>query len=301
MWKTAATAGILLVALGGCAVTQPKTTKTPPKTKIAKSSPAPLPLLDGEFAVPSLSAAEVKVKASWGRVTFSEVESYEEYEKHRELFASLTASQEEKSYKSREFQPFLPNGKWSVGSTWKISNSSVAALMRQLNPNALEGQNVQGGESSHAVLRAVSDTHFDICLRLHVQFEFVDAFFLTPAQLSGHLLVNSQTGAIDYFSLSVPDTKYRNAAFEKHSGSGGVGLGNIAGMSLSGGDEGLLEKSKWTDEIPQDVAEAKLARSAYAMNEIRWLPPKEVLGQAQTDNKPIFAVVLEGALGDQSC
>ena len=72
-------------------------------------------------------------------------------------------------------------------------------------------------------------------------------------------------------------------------------------MELTGGERELVADIDWEHAIEADVARHKLKKVFYKFMDINWVPAGQVLEAARESNKPIFAMVMWGALDDQSC
>jgi hypothetical protein len=172
-----------------------------------------------------------------------------------------------------------------------------------------------GPDGAFAILRAISPSYLDILFRIHAEFYLtpdhadsgwrVDAWY-TPAYFLGRVLVNKQTGTVDYFRLGLATDKSLNVhltvdaspmGFKKQSHD----IVRVDRMELTGGSSGLLEKISWQSALNPAQAEGRLAKVFYKFLEIHWVPFDQVLAQAASRKRPIFAIVSWGATDDQSC
>jgi hypothetical protein len=72
-------------------------------------------------------------------------------------------------------------------------------------------------------------------------------------------------------------------------------------MELVGGNFQAVEAIRWTEQIETAQALDRLGALFYKFKDIHWVPFEQALAAAKVQKKPIFAVVLWGALDDQSC
>jgi hypothetical protein len=171
-----------------------------------------------------------------------------------------------------------------------------------------------GPDGAFGVLRAVSADYLDIVFRLHAEFNLTPREFqhhalpitmwCTPAYFTGEMVVNRKTGAIDYFHLDLPQDRSLNMHFtvfadflkgEQHD------IVRVEHMELTGGDHKAAAEARWDVSIDLAQANAKLAHEFYKFNDIAWVKTDKALAVARESKKPIFAMVLWGALDDQSC
>ena len=72
-------------------------------------------------------------------------------------------------------------------------------------------------------------------------------------------------------------------------------------MELRAETQNLLGDIKFMESIPQEAAEHALILRFYKSQQINWVPPEQVLEMAQTQQKPIHAISIDGPLMDESC
>jgi hypothetical protein len=72
-------------------------------------------------------------------------------------------------------------------------------------------------------------------------------------------------------------------------------------MELVSANLELAEELDWPDSIDVDLAKRELTKAFYAFASINWVPWESALKVAGEQHKPILAIVLWGALDDQSC
>ena len=72
-------------------------------------------------------------------------------------------------------------------------------------------------------------------------------------------------------------------------------------MELVSANDELADSLDWPESIDLDQAKDVLTKVFYKFATIDWVPWKHARAVAGERNKPILAVVLWGALDDQSC
>jgi hypothetical protein len=234
-------------------------------------------------------------------------------------FTELRPDRPRRTYTEEVFSAFLPTAVGQVGQIWALDADKVAGVLRQFHPRpsmrlVAPGRRA-GPDGAFAILRAVAPPYLDIVFRIHAEFyvtpddlgpwSAVGAWY-TPAYFSGRVLVNEQTGTVDHFRLELPTDKTLNVHLTVDANRLGY-KGNahdivrVERMELTGGDEGLVTNIRWAKELTPDEARRRLAKVFYQSLEAEWVPFDQVLEQARSRNRPIFAVVSWGAIDDQSC
>ncbi len=233
----------------------------------------------------------------------------------RELYRYVSAAIPTKSYSERDFSGFLPpENVTTVGQLWALDPERAAVFLKQFHPAvsthvASEGRR-PGPDGAFAMLRGVSPSHLDIVFRVHAEFDLlpkpteIPAFnaWYSPACFLGRLVVNRDEGTVEYVQFGVPTDKMTNV----HVSWRGIGIRahntqRVNRMELIGGSLEGLDGVRWTDQIEMAQAHDKLTALFYKFKEINFLPFDQALAAARAEKKPIFAVVLLGALDDQSC
>jgi hypothetical protein len=234
-------------------------------------------------------------------------------------FTRLQPAIPKKVYTAREFSAFLPETVGDVGQLWALDSEKMAEFLKQFHPRPLMQQVASGRRSgpdgAFAILRAVSPSHLDIAFRIHAEFYLtpsdwdpkrpIDAWY-TPAYFTGRVVVDKQSGTVDFFRLALATEKALNVHLTVDPTRMGVGVQGhdivrVDRMELLGGDGGLVEKISWASVLTNAEAQRRLAKVFYKAHEIDWLPYDQVLTQARSKNRPIFAIVSWGATDDQSC
>jgi hypothetical protein len=246
---------------------------------------------------------------------------------HRDLhpkvyswFTELRPTRPQQTYTERDLSAFLPPAVGEVGQLWALDADKMMEILRQFHPrpslHLVASGRRAGPNGAFAILRAVSPSYLDIVFRLHAEFYLTPddwpadqpllRAWYTPAYFSGRVLVNRRTGTVDYFRLALANDKALNV----HLTVVAQGIGDsrqardvvrVERMELTGGDGGRAENLPWTRALPLAEAHDRLAKVFYKFLDIDWVPFDQVLAQARSRNRPIFAIVSWGAFDDQSC
>lgn len=233
-------------------------------------------------------------------------------------FTSLQPAQAQQLYTERDFSGFLPAEVGEVGQRWALDRSKVVKFLKQFHPRVSMHQvspgRLAGPEGAFGILRAVSPTHLDIAFRIHAEFYVTPAYALppsplawyTPSYLAGNMLVNKETGTVDYFRLALPTDKALNVFLSLIVDQYGEGIlypdvVPVERMELVGGNDKLTEKMTWTTALPTEEARRRLARVFYKFGEIEWVPFDQAVAQSRKQKRPICAVVSWGSIDGQSC
>ena len=241
------------------------------------------------------------------------------------LFSDWKAASPREVYTENDFSVFMPVACESAGQLWQFDPERAARFLRQFHPrpslHLMAGGRRAGPDGAFGTLRAISPTHFEIVFRIHAEFELAPSVWLTPACFWGRMIVNRQAGAIEYFRMWVPTDNPLNIHLtalsskppgaKEHQFFRDVRIGDhvnswrdivrIEQMELVGGSSESAEPGDWSESIDLSVAKDKLTKAFYRFADIDWVPWKEVTALAVETRKPILAVVLWGALDDQSC
>jgi hypothetical protein len=233
-------------------------------------------------------------------------------------FTELQPAQPRQTYTAKDFSAFLPVTVGDVGQLWALDADKVAKFLRQFHPcpsmHLVALGRRAGPDGAFGILRAVSPSYLDIVFRIHAEFYLtpqsgppvpIDAWY-TPAYFSGRVLVNKETGTVDYFRLGLATDKALNVHLTvdaRRMGYGGNAhdIVRVERMELTGGDSGLTESLRWEGALTSAEAGRRLAKVFYKAQEINWVPFDQVFAKARRQNRPIFAIVSWGATDDQSC
>lgn len=226
---------------------------------------------------------------------------------------NLRVAVPEKEYAASVFRAFLPDETVSVGNPWQIEEEGPLELLRQLHPNPHLDMRDYGDPGLWACLRAYTDEFAEILFRIHTEFKLGDGWF-TPSQFTGYLVINRQEETVSFFQMRVPEgpVNFKVSWEDKKSqddSNGFVDTGFCAQMELRAGTEDVLQdittrlESAMSDStaITQKEVERALNCQFYKSEQIDWVSMEAALELAQTQQKPIHAISIDGPLSDESC
>ena len=231
---------------------------------------------------------------------------------------NLRVTVPEKEYSASVFRAFLPDAAVSVGSPWQIEAVGALELLQQLHPNPdldmryTEGEN--GTPGLWACLRAYTDEFAEILLRIHAEFRLNDGWF-TPSQFTGHLLINRREESVSFFQMRVPEgpvnfeVAWQDERNNWDDSNWIMDTGFCSQMELRAGTEDVLRDITTRLErtmggsttITQREAERVLNCQFYKSEQIDWVSMEKALELAQTQQKPIHVISIDGPLADESC
>jgi len=253
------------------------------------------------------------VTAHWSPVSQGgrdQIENRVAPEIYRE-FTELKAAIPEKVYTERELSSFLmPDSVQSVGQVWELDEDDVAEMLLQFHPrpslHVVSRGRRAGPDGAFALLRAVSATHLEIMFRIHAEFDIAKNVWLTPACFWGRMIVDKQAGTVEYFRLWLPTENYLNVHLTVRESVSGVvdnkrDIVHVEQMELESANRKLPDELDWSQSIDMAAAEHQLKKVFYRFENIHWIPWDRALAVAAVEHKPILAIVLWGALDDQSC
>lgn len=203
-----------------------------------------------------------------------------------------------KNYNTTDFQVFLPPSTANVGDVWDLDPERILPFLRQFHPGAT--LNIRYGQNgAKACLRAISSEYADIVFRIHARFILdasIGASFM-PAQFTGHLTINFNSGTICQFTLSLPsrNSNVDIGAFRT------TDIAFVPRMELCSLSETQPESIDWEAAITAEEVERKFQNSLYKFTEIEWMPIEDAVERAKASNRPIHAALLFGVLDDESC
>ena len=258
------------------------------------------------------SSARVQVHAHWDAMKDGTFKLYEDSPQNVELF-DLSPAHPVKAYEASAFRAFLPPSDVTVGDVWELALDEVIPFLYQFHTGAT-GTLVHGQEGAFACLRAVSSDYADIAFRIHAEFTLESpahrewakanasdgwepkARFI-PSQFAGHVLINLKTEQVCAFSLSLPP---RNSNVDINA-FGCADMVFVPRMELIASDREARGEIAWDSAISEEAARKALALKFYRFAEIAWKSIEEAVALAKATNRPLHAVLVWGALDDESC
>ncbi len=225
-----------------------------------------------------------------------------EWEQALELFNTKPAHPL-KDYSTTDFQVFLPPSTAKVGDVWELDSEGILRFLRQFHSGAtteitIFSHRTPKSDGAKACLRAISPDYAEIVFRIHAQF-VLDApgVRLLPAQFAGRLVLDRKERGVVEFSLSLPA---RNSNVDVNAFRA-ADMAFIPRMELSTSSSTPVREIAWETTITEEEARKKLATAFYKFAEIEWIPIEKTVELAKATNRPIHALVLFGALDDESC
>ena len=226
-----------------------------------------------------------------------------EWKQALELFKTKPA-RPLKDYSTTDFQVFLPLSTANVGDVWDINLNEILRFLRQFHLGAtteitISSHRTPKSEGAKACLRAISSNYAEIVFRIHAQFVLdASGVRLLPAQFAGRLVLNRTEGVVVEFSLLLPP---RNSNVDVNAFRA-ADMAFIPRMELSTlSSRTSTHQIVWKTAITEEEVCKKLATVFYKFVEIEWIPIEDVVELAKRTNRPIHALVLFGALDDESC
>lgn len=209
-----------------------------------------------------------------------------------------------KNYSTTDFQVFLPLSTVNVGDVWDIDLNEILRFLRQFDPGAtteitVSSHRTPKSDGARACLRAISPNYAEIVLRIHAQFVLgASSVRLLPAQFAGRLVLDRKEGVVVEFSLALPS---RNSNVDVNAFRA-ADMAFIPRMELSTlPSRTSTHEIVWKTAITEEEVCKKLATAFYKFVEIEWIRIEDVVELAKRTNRPIHALVLFGALDDESC
>ncbi len=208
-----------------------------------------------------------------------------------------------KNYSTTDFQVFLPPSTANVGDVWELDPKGILPFLCQFHPGAtteitVSSHRTPKSDGAKACLRAISPNYAEIVLRIHAQFMLdASSVRLLPALFAGRLVLDRKEGVVVEFSLALPS---RNSNVDVNAFRA-ADMAFIPRMELSTLSSGSIHDIAWETNITQEEARKKLATAFYKFAEIEWTPIEETIELAKVTNRSIHALVLFGALDDESC
>ena len=260
------------------------------------------------------SSAKISVQAHWDPIADSFFNLHNRSPQHAAL-CNLSPSYPIKDYGTEAFKVFISTSAVAVGDVWEIDSDGVIPFLRQFHPRTTTSLSY-GEEGAFACLRAVSPDYAEIIFRIHAEFtlasladfdwvwqgerrqdDWSDEARFILSQFAGRLVLNLKTGAVRAFSLALPARK-NNVNFNSFEG---CDMLFVPRMELLATNEDNLGEIVWEYAITAEEARKKLELKFYRFAEIDWFPIDEAVVQAEVTHRPIHAILLWGALDDESC
>ena len=247
-----------------------------------------------------------------------------------DALANLRVAEPEKQYPTSVFRAFLPteaglqsgSGKTflqklrrllrenpthrgnsvSVGEVWKIEQTGLLTLLRQLHPNPRLDMHLNWGDSrgTWACLRAYNAEFADIVFRIHAEFSLADGWF-TLSQFTGQLVIDRPAGKVAFFQMHVPHGTLNFDVNRSYENRIVADAGFCPQIELRAGTENIIQDTQFSEAIPLSEAERILIRRFYKSQYINWVSVDEALEIAQAQQKPIHIVSTDGPLTDEAC
>ena len=267
------------------------------------------------------SIADVQVQAHWEPIADA---TYNLHQPTREQFDRLKARLPEpvdmeweqalelfnpkpadplKNYSQIDFQVFLPPSTANVGDIWDLDPKGILPFLCQFHSGAtteitIFSSRTRRSEGSKACLRAISPDYAEVVFRIHAQFVLnASGIRLLPSQFAGRLVLNRKEGAVVDFSLYLPP---RNSNIDVNAFRA-ADMAFIPRMELSTLSSTPVREIAWETAITEEEARKMLATAFYKFAKIEWSPIEDAVALAKVTNRPIHALVLFGALDDESC
>ena len=257
----------------------------------------------------------IQVDAYWTPIADAALNS----PKHTALFNNLSPAHPSQEYAMDAFSVFFPKESFTVGNLWELDVKKIIPFLRQFHPGATAGMHNNPGtefvlkffgltlfrssrfesEGAYACLRAVSPTYAEIVFRIHAEFLLdreAGAYF-TPAQFTGRLILNRESGTIREFRLYLPP---RNTNVDINA----YGLADmvfVPRMELVGRNTQDQRNIVWKTAITEKETKNLLETAFYKFSEIERSSIENVVAQAQAKKRPIHVVLTWGALDAESC
>ena len=265
--------------------------------------------------------AILQVNAHWDPIADSSLDLPNHSPKHAALFDDLSPAHPSQEYEADAFTVFFPKGGVAIGDLWELDANEIIPFLRQFHPGATAKiRSNPGGKSTldmffnftltlskvglesegaYACLRALSSSYAEIVFRIHADFLLdrdAGAYF-TPAQFTGRLILNRNTGTIREFWLYLPP---RNSNVDFYA-FGGADMLFVPRMELIGQNTDDRSDIVWETAITEENAKTMLAASFYKSADIERFPIEDIVAQAQAKNRPIHLLLTWGVFDDESC
>ncbi len=221
-----------------------------------------------------------------------------------DALANLRVAEPEKDHSTSVFQSFLPTQSVSVGECWQIQEDGVTELLQQLHPDPNLDMHINVSDSCGlwACLRAYNNKFADIMFRIHAEFKLENGWF-TPSQFTGHLVIDRIGEKIAFFQMYVPEGPVNfDVNWEKNKAYFICDSGLCPQLELRVGAEHPVRDANFPEgSITDEEAKRILIQHFYRSEQINWVPPEQALEIAQTQQKPIHIISIDGPFTDEAC
>lgn len=259
--------------------------------------------------------ATLQVRAYWEPIADSALGLPNYSPENAALFNNLSPAHPIQEHEATAFEAFFPQEDVTVGDRWEIDVNGVIPFLQQFHPGATAEMHINPGgwtyvdhrrvvtgmesDGGFACLRALSSNYAEIVFRVHAEFlldKDASAYF-TPAQFTGRLVLNRNSGTIREFWLYLPR---RNSNVDINAFNA-ADMVFVPRMELIGQNADDQSDIVWETTITEENGKAMLAAAFYKSAEIERFPIEEVIGQAQAKNRPIHVLLTWGVFDDESC
>ncbi len=261
--------------------------------------------------VPQYSRS-VQVEAHWEPIADSTFNLHKEIPEHAELF-DLSPDYPFKKYESDAFKAFFPSSSVAVGDVWQLDSEGVVLFLRQFHAGATTNLH-HGTEGAFACLRALSAEYAEITFRIHADFALSSIAYeewtransmkedegkarFIASQFAGKLVVNLMDRTVQAFSLALPP-RNSNIDINAYGCADMVFVPRMQLLAIGADDHGEIT---WDDSITEEEARRAMELKFYKFAEIEWRPVEEAVELAKKTRRPIHAILVWGALDDESC
>lgn len=260
--------------------------------------------------------ATLQVRAIWEPIADSALGLPDYSPENTALFNNLSPVHPTQEYEADAFTAFFPKEDVAVGDLWKLDVNEVIPFLQQFHPGATAEMHINPGawrdadgrrvvvsgmesDGGFASLRALSSGYVEIVFRVHAEF-LLDkdaAAYFTPAQFTGRLVLNRNSGTIREFWFYLP-SRNTNVDINAFNAADMVFVPRMELIGQSADDQSDIV---WETVITEEDAKAMLAAAFYKSAEIKRYPIEEVIAQAQATDRPIHVLMTWGVFDDESC
>ena len=258
--------------------------------------------------------ATLQVSAYWEPIADSALDLPNYSPENAAIFNHLSPAHPSQEYEADAFTASFPNGDVTVGDLWELDVNKVVPFLQQFHPGATAEMHINphgwyttadhrrvvtGMESDggFACLRALSSGYAEIVFRVHAEFlldKDAPAYF-TPAQFTGRLVLNRNSGTIREFWLYLPP---RNTNVDINAFNA-ADMVFVPRMELIGQNADDQSDIVWETAMTEEETKAMLVAAFYKSAEIERFPIEEVVAQAK--DRPIHLLLTWGVFDDESC